>query len=484
MLIIISDLHLQHTGADGFQYQDAEGRTHECGVDRNITAEALTLLKDEIIHYRMKFQTKLLRLVLNGDILEILRTPLWLEQGLRPYHEGQPPIELRDLVLKILGKIEEDNQEFLATFRQFFVQKRDERGQPIAEFADMKIEIIYLPGNHDRLVNAWPETRRKVRELLGIPVQDAPFAHELVYAHQEEGARYGVLIRHGHEYDRFNFVDARPSESKAERYLRSPLGDVLALEVGAALSFRFRQRYAEQMARPVAGEVYRRLYLALLDFDDVRPDHTTFEYLTHALNRIRTEFGAHLDEEVAELMRPILHESCNVILKNPFFKRKGTPWLSRFLTTRGMVAHLLWLLNVVPASKLVSLVKMALRLKGFVEKAEPATHAAGETVFQKGEIDLVIAGHTHHPTQVPLECPDARTGYFLDTGTWRTLIYDGPGNVFGHLKSLSYVAVHQQSELTNGRRFDTWTGHLASSRYGTYDHLVSSDPRPARKKAA
>ena len=236
MLIVISDLHLQHTAADGFAYQDEKGEPRECGVHRNIAPEALTLLKDEILNYKRKFQTRTVKLVLNGDIFEILRTPVWLEQKLRPYHEGLPPAELRDVVLTILSKIEEDNRDFLKTLRQIFTQKRDENGQPIPEFSDMSFEIIYLPGNHDRLVNAWPETRRKVRELLGMPLNDAPFPHELVYRHQEEGARYGVLIRHGHEYDRFNYVAAEPGEKPEDRYLRSPLGDVLALEVGAALA--------------------------------------------------------------------------------------------------------------------------------------------------------------------------------------------------------------------------------------------------------
>ncbi|HYX39580.1 MAG TPA: hypothetical protein VE954_41300 [Oligoflexus sp.] len=476
MIIVISDLHLQHTSADVFSYQGENGEARECGVHRNIAPEALTLLKDEVVNYQRKFQTKVVKLVLNGDIFEILRTPVWLEQNLRPYHEGLPPAQLRDVVLKILGKIEEDNQEFLTALRQMFVQKRDERGQPIQEFADMKLEIVYIPGNHDRLVNAWPETRRKVREILGIPVHDGVFPHELAYKHHEAGARYGVLIRHGHEYDRFNYVAPVAGENPNEHYMRSPLGDVLALEVGAALAYKFRERYQDLMKKPREGEVYRKLYLALLDFDDVRPDHTTFDYLTFALNKIKDEHGKNLDDEVAELMRPILRDACRVIMSNKFFTRPGTPWLSRCLTMGWMAAVVLWFLQQAPASKLVWLVKTALRLKGFVETAQPATYAAQEELLKKGEVDLVIAGHTHHHDQVPIECPGSRAGYFLDTGTWRTLIFDGPGNVFGHLKSLTYVAVHQSHDLKSSRRFDTWTGHLASASYGAYDQETRREP--------
>jgi UDP-2,3-diacylglucosamine pyrophosphatase LpxH len=477
-------LHLQHTADDGFTYQGETGEMRECGVHRNIAPEALTLLKDEVVNYQRKFQTRSLRLVLNGDIFEILRTPVWLEQNLKPYHEGLPPLELKEVVLEILAKIEEDNREFLTVLRQMFVHKRDEQGQPIAEFAPLNIELVYLPGNHDRLVNAWPETRRRVRELLGMPLSDHPFPHELTFRHDEAGARYGVLIRHGHEYDRFNYVAAEPGEKPEERYLRSPLGDVLALEVGAALAYKFRKIYSEPMKKARDGEAYRRLYLALLDFDDVRPDHTTFDYLSYALKRITREFDKSLDDEVAELMRPILVDACAVILKNPFFRRPGTPWLSRLLSLSWITACLLGFLKIVPASKLVWLVKTALMLKGFVEKAEPASYASQEELLKKGEIDLVIAGHTHHHDQVPLACPGSRAAYFLDTGTWRTLIYDGPGNVFGHLKSLTYVAVHQRSDFKSERRFDTWTGHLASSSYGAYDQLVSEQPNPLVKKVA
>jgi UDP-2,3-diacylglucosamine pyrophosphatase LpxH len=121
-------------------------------------------------------------------------------------------------------------------------------------------------------------------------------------------------------------------------------------------------------------------------------------------------------------MRPFLWEACRVILKNRFFKRPGRPGLSRFMTTPVVAACLLWFLKVVPASKLVWLVNTALMLKGFVEKVEPASYAAQETLLKKGEIDLVIAGHTHHHDQVPLESSGPQAAYFLDTGTWRTLI--------------------------------------------------------------
>jgi len=484
MIIVISDLHLQHTSDDVFSYAGEKGEARECGVHRNIAPEALTLLKDEVINYQRKFQTRLVKLVLNGDIFEILRTPVWLEHNLRPYHEGLPPDQLKDVVLKILEKIDQDNQEFLNALRQFFVHKRDEKGQPIREFDGMTMEIVYIPGNHDRLVNAWPETRRKVRSMLGMPAKDDVFPHELAFRHQDAGAQYGVLIRHGHEYDRFNYAAAATGEQPEKRYLRSPLGDVLALEVGAALAYKFRQRYAEQMKKAREGEAYRKLYLALLDFDDVRPDHTTFDYLTFALNRIKNEVGGNLEDEVAELMRPVLYDACAVILANKFFKRPGTPWISRVLTTGWVASLILWFLQKAPASKLVWLVKTALRLKGFVETAQPATYAAQEELLKKGEVDLVIAGHTHHHDQVPLESPGPRAGYFLDTGTWRTLIYDGPGNVFGHLKSLTYVAVHQSRDLESQRRFDTWTGHLASSSYGAFDQEVVRQAKPQTQKVA
>lgn len=484
MLIVISDLHLQHTSSDVFRYQDEKGEARECGVHRNISPEALTLLKDEIVRYRGKFQNKDVKLVLNGDIFEILRTPIWLEQDLRPYHEGLPPENLRPIVLKILDHIAADNQEFLDALKQHFVRKIDENGEPIAAFDGLTIEIVYLPGNHDRLLNAWPETRRKVRDLLGMKAGDQPFPHQLVLTRDDKNENYGVLIRHGHEYDKFNYVAAIPNERPEDRYLRSPLGDVLALEVGAALAFNFKGQYAKEMQKPKEGEVHRKLYLALLDFDDVRPDHTTFDYLTFALNRLKNIHGTNLNDEVAELMRPILAKACDAILHNKFFKRPGTPWTSRFLTTPLMCMLILWLLQKAPASKLVWFVKTALRIKGFTESAPPAVHAAREDALKAGSVDVVIAGHTHHHDQVPIEVSASETGYFLDTGTWRTLIFDGPGDIFGHLKSLTYVTVHKNQAQKSGRRFDTWTGHLASSNYGAYDQKTTNKPLSRVKKVA
>src|SRR5512138_2706811 len=85
MIVIVSDLHLQHTSNDVIRRRAAAG-VLECGVRRNVDASALRLLFDEIAASVRSCGAESVDLVLAGDILEIHRTPAWFFGGspLRP----------------------------------------------------------------------------------------------------------------------------------------------------------------------------------------------------------------------------------------------------------------------------------------------------------------------------------------------------------------------------------------------------------------
>ena len=75
------------------------------------------------------------------------------------------------------------------------------------KFAQCQLEsdprLLYLPGNHDRLVNKYSSLRVEVCKCLGIPPNQhnpaEPFPHEY------QDLPYGVFARHGHEFDKFNY---------------------------------------------------------------------------------------------------------------------------------------------------------------------------------------------------------------------------------------------------------------------------------------
>ncbi|MHC4859563.1 MAG: hypothetical protein ACYTDY_05670, partial [Planctomycetota bacterium] len=85
--------------------------------------------------------------------------------------------------------------------------------------------------------------------------------------------------------------------------------------------------------------------------------------------------------------------------------------------------------------------------------------------------DIVVGGHTHHPDQVPL---GEGSSFYLDSGTWRTDIREGVGG-FGRLRAYTMIFCFDQAEREagDGRRFETWTGHLAEGSAGPYDEIAT-----------
>jgi len=121
MIVVISDLHLQHTALDSIRRNEG-GKVLETKVVRNVEAGALSLLFAEIVANAAGVGAKEVHLVFAGDIFELHRTPLWLLAGesLRPtLHPAADSPELEAKVHQILSSIEADNRAFFDTLSAF-----------------------------------------------------------------------------------------------------------------------------------------------------------------------------------------------------------------------------------------------------------------------------------------------------------------------------------------------------------------------------
>ena len=274
MLIVMSDLHL----AEASSYALGEVK-----FDNNLPASVYSVYFNEISDFIHKNHITKVDLVLAGDIFELTRSALWLENGLRPYiHLNEinagSPMEAR--IAAILATITQEERvaETLAIFRS------------LETILQRPVGFHYLPGNHDRLANATPLIRHQVQNLLGLPFNDAPFQNQVVAYSQGEPF---VLVRHGHEYDPSNFglnlkeTQTIPTFIPAEVYGRPVLGDITTLELAAKLPQLFREHYSERAILENAD--LRLLYQRLMDFDNVRPASALVKFLltTPGLSQVR-----------------------------------------------------------------------------------------------------------------------------------------------------------------------------------------------------
>ena len=82
MIVVISDLHLQHTALDSIR-RDEAGKVLETRSCTSVEAGALSLLFAEIVANASGVGATEVHLVFAGDIFELHRTPLWLLAGER-----------------------------------------------------------------------------------------------------------------------------------------------------------------------------------------------------------------------------------------------------------------------------------------------------------------------------------------------------------------------------------------------------------------
>ncbi|HEY8209568.1 MAG TPA: hypothetical protein VIG99_18905, partial [Myxococcaceae bacterium] len=398
MLAVISDLHFQHTSHDALRYV-ADGQVRELEVRRNVTPEAFQRFFAQLHALAEHRRSREVELVFAGDIFEIHRTPLWFFEGsgARPSDvvlgDDRAGNSLRDVVHRILDHVVSDNAACWPVIQRFIrTGEYEYQGLPAKLPANVTVRAHFLPGNHDRLVNGWPSVRARVRELLAVEVPaggaGAPFPHVLDYVRGADGSGYGVRIRHGHEYDAWNFpVDVARGKAlgvSGADYLRPSLGDYLTCDVATRMATCFRARYALDLrgGGPEAHAL-RSLYAALTEFDDVRPFSLLLTYMAR-------EFGGS-DEHTFNALRPVIRDAIEAAERHPFVvseaNRLGVSSLKRLVAG--------WALKTVPFEMLRTLMGLSGSASQFNLDAEvpPAEIAQFEPVLADGSVETVIAGH-------------------------------------------------------------------------------------------
>ena len=321
MIAVISDLHFEEEASDIIRGEDGHAKLV---FRRNLDPAAYYSFIDQMAEEVIRRKTREFDLVIAGDLFDFNRTTMWFKDDLRPYvsiDKVAPALEQK--ILNILNAVAEEPAikaaltalRLLAQGRYRPIsgsrELREERDFPAA-----KISIHYLVGNHDRLSNATPGIRRRIRELLGLE-GDTPFAHTLLL---DDPA---VLIRHGHEYDGNNFAidfakaSAIPGEIPEEGYSEANFGDVVTIDIAVRLPYLFRRKYGDGAI--LKDRVLSSVYLRLLQFDDVRPQSALLDYM---LDPSGGDFSA---EEAWEKLVPVLQQLLEEIEENPFFRH----WLAR-----------------------------------------------------------------------------------------------------------------------------------------------------------
>jgi UDP-2,3-diacylglucosamine pyrophosphatase LpxH len=438
MLVFISDLH----------FVDGSAGEH------NLSHRAFEYFFEDLVAIAKKpsNEIKEIKIVLLGDIFDLLRTTNWFGYPVneRPWGTDERAIEVHALTLFDAIAEHPENRQTFQLFRQRVADLHSECG------LDAEARLFYRPGNHDRLCNSYQSLRQKVCDCLGIP----PAWHNPndLFPHTYEDLAYGVFARHGHEYDKYNYEGGTAYTERD--YQLVPIGDPITTELVSRLPYALGRRLnAIPGLSPVDKQNIIRNFQ---EIENVRPLSAVIEWLLYQVRQDRT-----MKETIEDTVQEVIIEFDNLDFVKGWYARhdKWTDWRDE----ADKIQAFLFLLRHFKLYRTEMLWDLAMKAKDYFVK-DDLLEAAPQEYFQLDpRIRYVVYGHTHDPlvsavrttpdTAFPLE------QVYLNTGTWRGRYFKcTQDNSFIAWKNMTYVIFYREGERGNPYPvFETWTGSLKTT---------------------
>ncbi|HYC30670.1 MAG TPA: hypothetical protein VEB59_00190 [Gemmatimonadales bacterium] len=443
MLVIVSDLHLT-----------------DASTAHNVNAEAFALMASLVRDTAARRRAREIHVVLLGDIFDLVRTDYWLRRSIPP--DARPWGGIPDPRTAINQESAEVERQFAAVLDGILA---DEATRALAGALDTLAEgpppltVSYVVGNHDRVLWNFPALRARI--TAAVPRIDR-FLPAL------ESPDYGVLARHGHEWDehchgwRFGEKVLHPGAPigrfAPEAYEVMAIGEVVTAELMGGLVHRVR-----------AGGAPERLVDQVKEVNNVRPILDVFAWLEW--------LGEGRAEELQELLYDALRASLDAVLSSRL-ARQWDALEPDLLVSADLVDRLQQARAVLLGADFTSFkgrveaVKriQALMTRVFGEDDDrllkgAAAEEALQPVAEARGIERVVYGHTHRALHRYFSAErDGRARMYVNTGTYLPLIEraaDRRSFVSSLQMSLAYF--YRKDEDTDGKvpgtsSVDVWNG--------------------------
>lgn len=323
-----------------------------------------------------------------------------------------------------------------------------------------EVEIIYLLGNHDRLCNVYPSVRDRVKELLGVSDSSFFTDHkgERWFRYELIDPSYGIYARHGHHCDTYNCCRSTDCYDRAGN-IQVPIGDVITTEFAVKIPWQMNLLSKELDIDP-------GVILGLKDLDNVRPLSRILEWIYY---RIKDEDRGRVREGLNRTLGKVVSDLLDIELVQKW-RTPGTRWDEVLRTVSNPWVN--WIpkgiLNSLSAEDLLPLFLGLAEGPSLPEKDVNVLSAYNDTLWRREkDIRYIVNGHTHAPSQIPLDCDRGREVFYINTGTWRNRIYRTVGFDaicdFVELKQMSYAIFYRPDEDNSGKEpnthsFEVWSG--------------------------
>jgi UDP-2,3-diacylglucosamine pyrophosphatase LpxH len=461
MLVVISDLHLNDGSA----------------APANISAKAFAIWMEDVLALARQNKARELVFLYLGDMVDLLRTEHWfypkpgeplggrepecfpLED--RPWgdrdinrHPEQLSQACRARALAILRKIFQETSQQLACLRG-----DAERWKGPLDALGIPIRRLYVPGNHDRLFWVDPVIRQEILQAFAATAVPGPRPFEALLP------EYGLLARHGHEWDPWNYEafakDRRPEDLKADDYGLTPIGDVLTTELLARLSYQVAAGLPSAVPEHIRSHVYDQLRCV----EDVRP-------LSQALHWVLVEpatLAASYDAATqAALLSTLNREAKSIIasvMSIPFVKAwvaDHDEW-NLHLDEADILQDIRRLSKLLDIKRLDLVTRWAERLGAIKDEddGKPAVHEIGDPPRAR----FCVYGHSHTFRHVPMGRNSSREELvYFNAGTWRPRVAQAKDQKsFASYQEMTYLVFYRTDEdlgtrSSKGLSYELWSG--------------------------
>jgi len=440
MLVLVSDLHISDTT-----------------TANNVNPEAIALLASDILEMAGRRGAREIRLVLLGDIFDLVRTDYWHRHSIplsqRPWGGKLDPVTAMNVEAEL---VEQQFSQVLAGV--LATDLAGELARRIGEIAERApLTVTYVIGNHERVLWNFPSLRGQITAAV-------PQIHE--FAAAVESSEYGVLARHGHEWD---------EQTHGWRLLREVLDRGSAVGRFDEAAYRVMAIGEAVTAELMGGLIHHARSLGatsavvdqLKEVNNLRPVLDVFAWLEW--------LGGTKSQRDREVLHRALREALDGLLETSLARLwdRLTPDLlvSGDLVDRLQEARSLLLGGGFDAFEgRVEALKTAQRLFPFLSPTGDRLleGAEQEAVFgtpRPGPIQRVIYGHTHRARHDYFAAePAGAVKMYVNTGTFLPLIQrTRDGRSFANSIQLTMVYVYRSDEDTERKAPDTtsldiWNG--------------------------
>jgi UDP-2,3-diacylglucosamine pyrophosphatase LpxH len=366
---VVSDVHLNDHPYDNGEVDENPRRKH--------FREFLTKLR--LSH---NDETEQLMVILNGDIMDI--TGSWFGP-LMPWDEDTHQVETT--LLETLNRILDNNRSICDELTRLL--------------AFNNVQIFYIIGNHDGMLNLFPRAKNLILERIG---PDQKSHNQILFMNSLESPELGLYVEHGQRFDPFNHTDAKN---------RFCLGDYINILLINGFKERvinslYSNGYSEDVINMLREQLHDIEYLRPLTLVPLWIRTTADQYKHHPENKGKKE-------SIDSIIISVTAEIFDANTTRPLIEKLNLP-------RKFMSSLLHWFIHLPGTLPIVTFLIGIIYRRTHNNRYQ---YSRAQRLHKYRGYRFIAFGHTHGPSVMSL----SQDAYYFNTGSWKPVIY-----LFKHLE--------------------------------------------------